>query len=123
MQDNDDVLVVTFNYRTNIFGQPNAPQLAGMTNSQNFGVLDLNAVVQWVHDNIAAFGGDPSRIVLFGQSAGAVVIDAYTYMHPQDTIVKGNIIVSCATEILMYDRGHPAVRKVHTSPCSCDALV
>lgn len=87
--DNDDVLIVTFNYRTNLFGQPNAPQLASQTNSQNFGLLDLDAAVQWVYNNIAAFGGDPARIVLFGQSAGAVAIDAYTYMHPHDTIVKG----------------------------------
>jgi carboxylesterase type B len=92
------VLIVSFNYRLNIFGQPNAPQLASTTNSQNFGLLDLDAVVQWVHDNIAAFGGDPARIVLFGESAGAVAIDAYTYMHPQDTIVKGNNTLNCATE-------------------------
>ena len=117
MRDNDDVLVVSFNYRLNIFGQPNAPQLVSKTDTQNFGLLDLNAVVQWVHDNIAVFGGDPSRIVLFGESAGAVAIDAYTYAHTQDTIVKGNIILNCVTEILMYGRGHPAVRKVHARPC------
>jgi carboxylesterase type B len=93
------VLVVTFNYRLNIFGQPNAPQLASTTSSQNFGLLDLNAVVQWVHDNIAAFGGDPARIMLFGQSAGGVAIDAYTYMHPQDTVVKGsNLDIICPFE-------------------------
>ncbi|KAF8058782.1 carboxylesterase [Lyophyllum atratum] len=91
VRDNDDILVVTFNYRLNIFGFPNAPQLANKTQSQNFGLLDLDAVVQWVHDNIAAFGGDPDRIVLFGQSAGGVAIDAYTFAHPQDTRVKGVI--------------------------------
>lgn len=91
MRDNDDILVVTFNYRLNIFGFPNAPQLiSNTTQPQNFGLLDLDAVVQWVHDNIAAFGGDPDRIVLFGQSAGGAAIDAYTFAHPQDTRVKGN---------------------------------
>lgn len=90
VRDND-VLAVTFNYRLNIFGQPGAPQLASTTNSQNFHLLYLNAVLQWVHDNIAAFGGDPARITLFGQSAGAIAIDAYAYSHPQDTIVKGAI--------------------------------
>jgi carboxylesterase type B len=92
------VLVVTFNYRLNLFGQPNAPQLASTTNSQNFGILDLDAVVQWVHDNIAAFGGDPARITLFGQSAGSGAIDIYTYWHPQDTIIKGDHQTNCATE-------------------------
>lgn len=90
VQDSDDILVVSLNYRTNIFGQPGAPQLSvNTTQSQNFGVLDLNAAVQWVYNNIAAFGGDPERIILFGESAGAVMVDVYSYMHPNDTIVKG----------------------------------
>ncbi|KAG6899395.1 hypothetical protein C0993_010614, partial [Termitomyces sp. T159_Od127] len=88
VRDNDDILVVTFNYRLNIFGFPNAPQLVSTTQPQNFGLLDLDAAVQWVHDNIAAFGGDPERIVLFGQSAGGAAIDAYTFAHPQDTRIK-----------------------------------
>ncbi|KAG6882069.1 hypothetical protein C0995_015951, partial [Termitomyces sp. Mi166 len=94
VRDNDDILVVSFNYRLNIFGFPNAPQLiSNTTQPQNFGLLDLDAVVQWVHDNIAAFGGDPDRIVLFGQSAGGAAIDAYTFAHPQDTRVKVNTTV------------------------------
>ncbi|KAH0588689.1 hypothetical protein H2248_004496 [Termitomyces sp. 'cryptogamus'] len=92
VRDNDDILVVSFNYRLNIFGFPNAPQLISNTSQpQNFGLLDLDAVVQWVHDNIAEFGGDPDRVVLFGQSAGGAAIDAYTFAHPQDTRVKGVI--------------------------------
>ncbi|KAG6889060.1 hypothetical protein C0995_004104 [Termitomyces sp. Mi166 len=88
VRDNDDILVVSFNYRLNIFGFPNAPQLvSNEAKSQNFGFLDLDAVVQWVYDNIAAFGGDPERITLFGQSAGGIAIDAYTFAHPQDTRV------------------------------------
>ncbi|KAG6876786.1 hypothetical protein C0993_000447, partial [Termitomyces sp. T159_Od127] len=104
VRDNDDIVVVSFNYRLNIFGFPNAPQLiSNTTQPQNFGLLDLDAAVQWVHDNIAAFGGDPERIVLFGQSAGAVAIDAYTFAHPQDTIVKGGdlfIVSSLETAML-----------------------
>ncbi|KAG6830440.1 hypothetical protein H0H92_000743 [Tricholoma furcatifolium] len=92
VENNDDIIVVTFNYRLNIFGFPSAPQLVANTSQpQNFGLLDLNAAVQWVHDNIAAFGGDPNRIVLFGQSAGGAAIDAYTFAYPQDTRVHGNI--------------------------------
>ncbi|KAG6827128.1 hypothetical protein H0H92_013130 [Tricholoma furcatifolium] len=92
VEDNDDILVVTFNYRTNIFGFPNSPQLASNTSqAQNLGLLDLDAAVQWVYDNIAAFGGDPERITIFGQSAGAAAVDAYTFAHPQDTRVKGAI--------------------------------
>ena len=90
VRDNDDIVIVTLNYRTNIFGQPNAPQLAGSSQSQNFGLLDRQAAINWVHTNIAAFGGDPNRIVLFGESAGSISADAYTYANPGDTIVKGD---------------------------------
>ena len=75
----DDVIVVTFNYRTNIFGQRNAPQFNAPGQAQNFGLLDIAAAIEWVHANIAEFGGDPGRITLFGQSAGSVAIDAYVY--------------------------------------------
>ncbi|KIJ50887.1 hypothetical protein M422DRAFT_244835 [Sphaerobolus stellatus SS14] len=91
VQANDDIIVVTINYRLNIFGQPNAPQLFGSSVSQNFGLLDQKAAIQWVHANIASFGGDPNRIILFGESAGSISIDAYTYANPTDTIVKGVI--------------------------------
>lgn len=79
MDAHDDVTVVTFNYRTNIFGQPNAPQFDTPGQAQNFGLLDIAAAIEWVHANIASFGGDPGRITLFGQSAGSVAIDAYVY--------------------------------------------
>jgi hypothetical protein len=55
----------------------------------NFGLTDLNAAIDWVFNNIAGFGGDPDRITIFGESAGAIAVDAYAYSHPTDTIVKG----------------------------------
>ncbi|EOA86252.1 uncharacterized protein SETTUDRAFT_161464 [Exserohilum turcica Et28A] len=65
---NEDVVVVTFNYRTNIFGFSNSPEIA--VGSQNSGYLDQRFALQWVQDNIASFGGDPTRVMLFGESAG-----------------------------------------------------
>ena len=52
-------------YRINIFGFPGLP---GM--DQNLGLLDQRLAIEWVSKNIAAFGGDPTRITIFGQSAG-----------------------------------------------------
>ncbi|KAF3047840.1 hypothetical protein E8E11_000997 [Didymella keratinophila] len=63
-----DVVVVTINYRTNIFGFSNSPEVP--FGSQNSGFLDQRLALQWVQQNIAAFGGDPTRVVLFGESAG-----------------------------------------------------
>jgi carboxylesterase type B len=83
-----DVIVVTTNYRLTIFGYPGSPDLK----DQNPGLLDQRMSVEWVRDNIAAFGGDPKRIVLFGQSAGADSVDLYSHAwHDKDPIVSGLI--------------------------------
>lgn len=57
----------------------------------NLALLDLRLAVEWVRDNIASFGGDPRRITLFGQSAGAALADFYVYAYASDPIVAGII--------------------------------
>ncbi|CAD0053012.1 unnamed protein product [Aureobasidium pullulans] len=79
-----DHIVVSINYRVNIFGFPNA---AGLSD-QNVGLLDQRAAVEWVRDNIVRFGGDPSRMLLWGQSAGSISVDYYNYAYPKDPIVS-----------------------------------
>ncbi|KAL4733645.1 Alpha/Beta hydrolase protein [Aspergillus similis] len=87
-----DVVVVTFNYRLNVFEYPNAPGLH--PTEQNPGLLDQRLAVQWVHQNIANFGGDPDRILLFGQSAGGASVDAYAYAYPEDSLVSAFVLQS-----------------------------
>ncbi|KAJ8116018.1 hypothetical protein OPT61_g2465 [Boeremia exigua] len=87
-----NVVVVALNYRLNIFGYPNAAALDGR--NLNPGLLDQRKAVEWTYDNIAAFGGDPERMTLFGQSAGAMAVDKYAYAYPEDPIVKGFIAQS-----------------------------
>lgn len=79
-----DHIVASINYRVNIFGFPNA---AGLSD-QNVGLLDQRAAVEWVRDNIVRFGGDPSRMLLWGQSAGSISVDYYNYAYPKDPIVS-----------------------------------
>ncbi len=70
-----DVVVVTLNHRLNIFGYAYlAPLVPGLEDSGNVGQLDLILALRWVRDNIAAFGGDPSRVMVFGQSGGGAKI-------------------------------------------------
>ena len=65
-------VVVTLNYRLAALGFFAHPAIAGKPGSPvNFGLLDQIAALQWVQRNIAAFGGDPDRVTIFGQSAGA----------------------------------------------------
>jgi carboxylesterase type B len=69
---NQSLVVVTSNYRTNVFGFPSSsdPNEIGVQ-GHNLGLLDQDLALQWTKQNIAAFGGDPQRITIMGQSAGA----------------------------------------------------
>lgn len=67
------VILVTINYRLDALGFLAHPWLTAESGtSGNYGILDQIAAVQWVKENIAAFGGDPENITVFGQSAGAM---------------------------------------------------
>lgn len=69
------VIVVTINYRLGVLGFFAHPQLTAESphhSSGNYGLLDQIAALQWVHQNIAQFGGDPANVTLFGESAGSV---------------------------------------------------
>ncbi|KAJ5113627.1 carboxylesterase type B [Penicillium angulare] len=78
-------IVVSLNYRLNIFGFPASPALE----NQNLGILDQRAAIEWVQKNIAKFGGDPDQIILWGQSAGAGSVDIQNFAYPDDPIVQG----------------------------------
>ena len=70
----EGVVVVTINYRLGVFGFLAHPELTRESEHQvsgNYGLLDQIAALRWVRDNIAAFGGDPNRVTIFGESGGA----------------------------------------------------
>src|SRR6266481_2069708 len=69
---NHGAVVVTHNHRLNVYGYLNLAHLGGeeYASSANVGILDLVAVLEWVRDNIATFGGDPASVTIFGQSGG-----------------------------------------------------
>lgn len=77
----ENVVVVTFNYRLGAFGWfRHAALRAGARNEQdrsgNFGTLDTIGALEWVRDNISAFGGDPNNVTIFGESAGGANVYA-----------------------------------------------
>src|SRR5215831_12161583 len=71
-----DVVVVTVNHRLNLFGYLSLARfgIADFADSGNAGQLDLVLALQWVRDNIAEFGGDPNKVMIFGQSGGGAKI-------------------------------------------------
>jgi acetylcholinesterase len=96
-------IVVTMNYRLNILGFPNA---RGIHGQQNLGILDQRMSLEWVRDNIAAFGGDPNRIMLWGQSAGSVAVDLHSYAWPEDPIAQSHYMQS-GSAIFLKPRSDP----------------
>lgn len=68
-----NAVFVNLNYRVGVLGFLAHPELSKEQggHSGNYAYLDQNAALKWVHDNIAKFGGDPARVVIMGQSAGA----------------------------------------------------
>lgn len=68
------VVVVSLAYRLNVFGFFGHPELSGSAAPANFGLLDQLAALRWVRREIAAFGGDPNNVTVFGESAGAADI-------------------------------------------------
>jgi para-nitrobenzyl esterase len=77
-----DVVFVGVNHRLNVFGYLglDAAGVPGFQSSSNAGMLDLVAALEWVRDNIAMFGGDPSNVTIFGQSGGGAKVSTLLAM-------------------------------------------
>ncbi|MFB6712049.1 MULTISPECIES: carboxylesterase/lipase family protein [unclassified Streptomyces] len=85
----DGVVLVTLNYRLGIAGFLDLPDVPA-----NRGLLDVIAALRWVRSNIAAFGGDPGNVTLFGQSAGATIAGAVLATPAAAGLVKRAIVQS-----------------------------
>jgi len=73
------VVVVSMNYRLGIFGFFVHPELVAESPQHaagNYGLMDQSAALQWVHNNIKAFGGDPKNVTIFGESAGSFSVSS-----------------------------------------------
>ncbi|XP_058838421.1 esterase B1-like [Topomyia yanbarensis] len=91
-----DIILVSFNYRTGALGflccQSPEDQVPG-----NAGLKDQNLALRWVVENIAAFGGDPGRITLFGHSAGACSVQYHMISPASENLFQRAIIMSGST--------------------------
>ncbi|RUS13471.1 Alpha/Beta hydrolase protein, partial [Endogone sp. FLAS-F59071] len=87
------IIVVTIQYRINVFGFLAAKELLETADdvAGNYGLLDQKAAVEWVHKHISHFGGDPTRITLWGQSAGAASVHYQLHLLPPGLIRRAII--------------------------------
>lgn len=73
------IVALTVNYRLGLFGffaHPELTKESGYNGSGNYGLLDQSAALKWVQENIEAFGGDPKRVTIAGESAGSISVSA-----------------------------------------------
>lgn len=94
-----DVVVVTVNHRLNAFGYLYLADLGGAkyANSSNVGMLDIVAALEWVHDNIANFGGDSANVTIFGQSGGGAKVSTLLAMPAAKGLFHRAVIESGAS--------------------------
>ncbi len=92
------VIVVMVSYRLGLFGFLAHPELTAQTPEgeviSNFGMQDQSLAIHWVYENIGAFGGNPDRIVICGQSAGARSVQAQICTARNGELIKGAVIQS-----------------------------
>lgn len=93
------VVAVTVNYRLGVFGFLVHPELTAESPHQasgNYGLLDQSAALHWLRNNVAAFGGDPARITIAGESAGSASVSALTVSPLSRDLIAGAILSSGA---------------------------
>ena len=91
-----DVVVLTINHRLNVFGFLHLADIAGekYAGSGMAGMLDIVLALQWVHDNIEAFGGDPDNVTIFGESGGGRKVSLLLTMPSAEGLFHKGIIQS-----------------------------
>ncbi|KAF4550949.1 Carboxylesterase-like protein 10 [Elsinoe fawcettii] len=115
------VVFVAVNYRLNGFGFLRGKEVAA-AGASNLGLRDQRLALEWVSDNIRNFGGDPSKVTIWGESAGAGSVFAQTVINRGDNLYKGRKLFRAAIQ----NSGGPSASSAVDSPASqasYDAIV
>lgn len=103
-----DAVVVTLNYRLGLLGFLASPELG----TANCGLLDQIAALEWVRDNIATFGGDPSQVTVFGESAGAKSVECLLAMPAASGLFSRAILQSTYDTTMDLDAAATRARAI-----------
>lgn len=108
-----DVVVVGINYRLGAFGFLHLDDhLPGLGLSANCGQLDMIAALEWTRDNIAAFGGDPGNVTIFGESAGAAAVGTLLAMPAAKSLFHKAVLQSGTGRGVDRERGKQIAQMV-----------
>jgi len=110
----EGIVYVTINYRVNVFGflaHPDLTAESSFKNSGNYGLMDQIAALKWVKENIIAFGGDPDKVTIAGQSAGSFSVQALVASPLTKGLFRGAIAQSGADD---GDPGPPLAQAEQT---------
>jgi len=108
------VILVSINYRLNVFGFFAHPQISAENPEgpkANFGLMDQVAGINWVRRNIAAFGGDPDNITIFGQSAGGGCVTAHVTSPVSKGLFQKAIIQSGGGFAPRFNQNYPTLEE------------
>ncbi|HYQ58601.1 MAG TPA: carboxylesterase family protein, partial [Draconibacterium sp.] len=123
-----DIIVVTLNHRLNVLGYVDLRELGGKyAESVNLGQQDLVAALQWIRDNIANFGGDPSSVTIAGQSGGGRKVSTLLAMPPAADLFHKAIIQSGSELRISEDKDSRAfglefIKALGITPTEADKL-
>ncbi|TFK22643.1 carboxylesterase [Coprinopsis marcescibilis] len=88
------IVFASYNYRLSLFGFPHASEIARRGKTQNLGLLDTRAAVEWLHENVRRFGGDPDKITLGGESVGGEMTNLYMSAYRRRPLIRAAIMQS-----------------------------
>ncbi|PPQ86399.1 hypothetical protein CVT25_003579 [Psilocybe cyanescens] len=103
------IVFASYNYRLSLFAWPHATEIAEAGETQNFGLLDTRAAVEWLVQNVENFGGDPKKITLGGESVGAA-------FH-EDPLIRGAVMQSSDTAQPMWQLNDQISRIASNMSC------
>ncbi len=104
VKDNREVILVSIAYRLGGLGflhLSHLPDGADYPDAQNLGILDQVMALRWVHENIAAFGGDPEKVTIFGESAGGCSVSLHMLIPESRSYIR-RVIAQSGTPVFTF---------------------
>lgn len=120
MASSGRAIFVSLNYRLNILGFPSTTAIGGI--DQNVGITDVRLALEWLVENIAQFGGDPSRMIITGESSGAHLAELLLFAYDKNPIVYGEIGSSGAIGMFGTNPSDGAVWNTVSDTSGCGSV-